>query len=130
MFKHYASEQVPWSILCDRAARKGSRKADEKWPSASEKAKKKGDHVLNAMSREVTSRETQLSRDFYGEVVAAAAKRHTRLFQLSEFLVHVLHCVNNSVISFILRFFSFLSFFSYVLSLNRSFLILTNAIYH
>lgn len=65
-------------------------------------AKKKGDHVLNATSREVTPpRETQLSRDFYGEVAAAPAKRHTRLFQLNEFLVHVLHRLNNSVIPFI-----------------------------
>lgn len=75
------------------------RKARERWPGASGKAKKKGDHVLNATSREVTPRETQLSRDFYGEVAAAPAKRSTRLFQLREFLVHAAHRVNNSTIS-------------------------------
>lgn len=105
-----------------------ARKAQERWPSASEKAKKKGDHVLNATSREVTpSRETQLSRDFYGEVAAAPAKRHTRLFQLNEFLVHVLHRLNNSVIPFIplylfSRFFlsNVLSFFFFLSSIKNS----------
>lgn len=67
-----------------------SSKDSEKWPV--EKAKKKGDHVLNAMSREVTpERNPVIERLLWRGRRGCSSE--TRLFQLREFLVHAARTV-------------------------------------
>lgn len=67
-----------------------SSKDGEKWPV--EKAKKKGDHVLNAMSREVTpERNPVIERLLWRGRRGCSSE--TRLFQLREFLVHAARTV-------------------------------------
>lgn len=103
-----------------------SSKDGEKWPV--EKAKKKGDHVLNAMSREVTpERNPVIERLLWRGRRGCSSE--TRLFQLREFLVHAARTVwiiQPFLVFFVFLFYSilssFLSFFFFDLECELNFL--------
>lgn len=85
-----------------------------------EKAKKKGDHVLNAMSREVTpERNPVIERLLWRGRRGCSSE--TRLFQLREFLVYAARTV--WIIQLFLVFFVFL-FYSILSSFLSFFLVL------
>lgn len=81
-----------------------------------EKAKKKGDHVLNAMSREVTpERNPVIERLLWRGRRGCSSE--TRLFQLREFLIHAARTVwiiQLFLVFFVFLFYSILSFLSFL----------------